>query len=247
MKIAVLSDIHGNMDALISVLEDAKKEDVQKFFICGDLALAGAEPAQVIEFMKELSAKEDVTIIQGNTDEMIANATPESIKKLTSVNKIMGNALKYADEILSPEHKNYLANLPAQKHIEIDEISILLVHGSPRRNNEDIFPEQNIEKIEEMVENTTENLIFCGHTHLPAGYQTKKQTVVNVGSVGRPFTQEPHACYVILEIKGKEFEIIHKFIEYDIQKAASKLEKVPFEGSDKLAQMLIKPTTRYPQ
>ena len=67
-----------------------------------------------------------------------------------------------------------------------------------RANNEDILPEMPIEVVEEIIEGTDAKLILCGHTHVPCAYQTNKgQTVVNVGSVGRPMTPDPKSllCY----------------------------------------------------
>lgn len=234
MKIAVLSDIHGNMEALEAVLEHVKSENVSKIFICGDLAMAGPEPARTVEFFRNF----DATFIQGNTDEMI-------VKNIIPPIEIMANALKYAQDELNEEQKIFLANLPFSHSEKIEGLNLLFVHGSPRKNNEDILPEQNQAKIAEIIENTNQDLIFCGHTHLPCGYQIKKQTVVNVGSVGRPFCEEPKACYVTVNINKSEAEILHHFVDYDVQSAAIKLAKLGFTGADKLAQMLLEATNIY--
>ena len=99
-----------------------------------------------------------------------------------------------------------------------------------------------------MIAGTNADIIFCGHTHVPCGYQTNtKQTVVNVGSVGRPFSEEPKSCYAILEIANKEFSVKHNLVDYDYEKAASILNERGFEGAEKLAKMLIHATSRYPQ
>lgn len=77
MKIAVLSDIHGNMQALEAVLVDIRANNCDKVFCLGDLAMAGPEPQKVIDFVKKQT---DWTVIQGNTDKMIADFTPEILK-----------------------------------------------------------------------------------------------------------------------------------------------------------------------
>ena len=233
MKIAVLSDIHGNMEALEAVLKNIKTQSIDKIFICGDLAMAGPEPLKTVDFLMNF----DATFIQGNTDEMI-------VKNIIPPNEIMANALKYAQNELNDEQKTFLANLPFSHSEKIEDLHLLFVHASPRRNNEDILPEQNSEKIAEGV---AQDLIFCGHTHIPCGYQIKKQTLVNVGSVGRPFSEEPKACYVTVNINKDEAEILHHFVEYDVQKASGKLAKLPFEGANKLSEMLIVATSRYPK
>ncbi len=248
MKIAVISDIHGNMQALEAVLSDIKKENCSKIFCLGDIAMAGPEPAKTIQKIIELQESEDFEIIQGNTDEMIANCDNQMIHLLEENNPIMAHALENDVFVIPEELKNFLRNLPKQKELEIEGTKILLVHGSPRKNNENIFPDLKIEEVENMISGTDADIIFCGHTHMPCGYQTNtKQTVVNTGSVGRPFSEEPKSCYAVLEINNKEFSVKHNFVDYDYKTAAAILKERGFEGSDKLAQMLIHATSRYPQ
>ena len=248
MKIAVISDIHGNMQALDAVLENIKKENCEKIFCLGDLAMAGPQPFETVEKIRGLQKTTDFTIIQGNTDEMIANCDNQILHMLEENNPVMAHALESDITTVSEEQKNYLRNLPSQKEIEIEGLKILLVHGSPRKNNENIFDNLKIEEVEEMISGTNADIIFCGHTHVPCGYQTNtKQTVVNAGSVGRPFSEEPKSCYAVLEINNREFSIKHNLVDYDFKTAAKLLEQRGFEGSDKLAQMLIHATSRYPQ
>lgn len=248
MKIAVISDIHGNMQALETVLNNIKQEGAQKIFCLGDLAMAGPEPSKTVDKIRELVENTDFTCIQGNTDYMIANCDNQILHMLEENNPVMAHALQSDVTTLSDEQKEFLKNLPPQKEIEIDGIKILLVHGSPRKKNENIFPDLKIEEVEEMIKGTDSDLIFCGHTHVPCGYQTNtKQTVVNAGSVGRPFAKEPEACYAILEIEDKTFTIKHNLLKYDVNTASAILKERGFEGADKLAAMLISAASRYPQ
>ena len=242
MKFAVISDIHGNMFALDAVLEDIKLHNVDKIFCLGDLAMAGPEPNKTIDYIKN----QDWTIIQGNTDYMIVNFSEDLFQKVASNAPIMANALKYDVKEITAENVEYLKNLPAQKSIELDGVKILLVHGSPRKNDENIFPDLSMKKIEEIVENVAESVIFCGHTHIPCGYQTNsKKTIVNVGSVGRPFTENPQACYVLAEAVNGQLLVEHHMVNYDKVSASKMLAKQDFDGATKLAQMLINPETRH--
>lgn len=246
MKIAIISDIHGNMLALNEVLEDIKFENCDKIFCLGDIAMAGAEPNEAINKIKELQS-ENFIVIQGNTDEMIANF--DKIPKVTFMDDSlpMMNALKSDIELISDENILFLKNLKKQKEIEIFGTKILLVHGSPRRNNEDISPNLTLEQVEEMLKDTNANIIFCGHTHMPCGYQTNtRQTVVNAGSVGRPLTQNPKSCYAILNLfEDGSFEVEHKFVSYDNQKASEMLRNRGYKGADRIANLLIAPTSRH--
>lgn len=246
MKVAIISDIHGNMQALEAVLDDVKKEKCDKIFCLGDLAMAGPEPELVIKKIKNMFDSGDLELIQGNTDEMIGDYAQSVSNALKSAFPIMGAALDNDVEIISKDLITFLKELPKQKELTIEGVKILLVHGSPRRNNENIFPDMDLKKIEEMLENTDADVIFCGHTHIPCGYQTtKKQTVVNVGSVGRPFTPDAKACYVIAEFNNGDFNVMHRQLNYDRQKAADILAKRHFTGADKLAQILINPEFRH--
>ena len=243
MKVAVISDIHGNFQALESVMNDMKSNNVEKVFCLGDLAMAGPQPRLIIDL---ISKKPDWVVIQGNTDKMIADFSPEIMENVKNIFPVMANAL--ADDVyfIEDEMKDYLRSLPPQKELTVEGVKVLLVHGSPRRNNEDILPDLSIKKVEEILEGTDADIIFCGHTHIPCGYQTsKKQTVVNVGSVGRPFTQDPKACYVIAEFQDGGFSIEHRFVDCDKEMAANILRAREFEGADKLAQMLISPSSRH--
>lgn len=246
MKVAVISDIHGNMQALEAVLQDIENEKCEKIFCLGDLAMAGPEPVKAIEKIKELYEKGYLLLIQGNTDEMIGNYSSKVNDNVKDAFPIMAKALENDVKIIPKELREFLKNLPKQAELEIQDVKILLVHGSPRRNDENISPDLPIEKVEEMITGTDSDVIFCGHTHIPCGYQTtKKQTVVNDGSVGRPFTPNPQACYVIARFYHGVLDISHKFVDYDNQKASELLAKRDFEGADKLAKILVKPEFRH--
>ncbi len=243
MKVAIFSDIHGNFQALEAVLNDIKSQNCEKILCLGDLAMAGPEPQKVIDFIKEQTQWE---IIQGNTDKFISDFEPSLIDFMKDKFPVMANALLDDVKILDENSKEYLRNLPPQKELEIEGVNVLMVHGSPRRNNEDILPDMPIKEIEEIIKDTKADLIFCGHTHVPCGYQTStKQTVVNVGSVGRPMTKNPEACYVVADFKNGSFSIEHRFVDYDRETAANIMKTRKFDGAEKLAEMILHPTERH--
>ncbi len=242
MRAAVISDIHANNIALQEVLKDIKNENCDKIYCLGDLILAGPQPKDIIDFVKD----QNWTIIQGNTDKLIAEYGPEVLEMMQDKYPIMANAIEDDVLFVDEETKEFLKNLPPQLEENIEGVSVLFVHGSPRRNNEDILPAKPLEEIEEIISDTDADLILCGHTHVPCGYQTtKNQTVVNVGSVGRPMTPTPLACYAVIDFDNGKFDIRHKFVEYDRETAANLVRIRNFEGADKLAQLLINPVERH--
>ena len=242
MKIAIISDIHGNMEALESVLHDIESIECKKIFCLGDIAMAGPEPSKTIHKIQELMQTKDFYIIQGNTDKMLSVFSFDTQNKILKTNAVMASAYFCDSQTLSVEEKDFLANLPERKELTLFGIKILLVHGSPRKNDENIFPNLDIKEVEEMIKEETADIIFCGHTHMPCGYQTNtEQTVVNAGSIGRPFSEKPLSCYAVMDIDEQTgaFQIQHRFVKYDVEKAA--------KGAEKLAKMLIHATSRYPE
>lgn len=249
MKYAVISDIHGNMQALEAVMNDIKNEEKITNILClGDIALAGPQPQLTVNKIKELVEMDGAVCIQGNTDKMIADYSEEVLADLREKNQIMANALESDVKLLSDEQKEFLRNLPQQAAIEYSSTKVLLVHGSPRQNDENIFPDMPVEHLEEIVGRVDADVILCGHTHVPCGYQTNsRKTVINAGSVGRPFSDEPKACYAILDLGLGCISVKHKHVAYDIDKASSLLRERAYEGSEKIAEMLVHATSRYPQ
>ena len=101
-------------------------------------------------------------------------------------------------------------------------------------------------QVQEMLDGETSDLILCGHTHIPCGYQTlSKQTVVNVGSVGRPMTGIPKANYAIFDFNNGSFTVEHREVEYDYNLAAQLIRARKFEGADNLADQITNPVVRH--
>ena len=246
MKIAVISDIHGNMEAIEAVMADIESKECDKLFVLGDYAMAGPEPSDAVRFFMNKSNDPNVTMIQGNTDLMVSDFSLERYNILKAKAPVMAEALQDDTKLLSAQEKIFLKTLPIQKEVYVDGIKILLVHGSPRKNNEDILPDTPMSEVEEMLKGVDADIVLCGHTHIPCGFQTsKKQTVVNAGSIGRPFTQEPKSCYLTITIENGKYVLEHFFVEYDKQSASNKLKNRNFWGADKLAETLLDPKQRH--
>ena len=244
MRVAVISDIHGNMNALESVMADYQLQGCERVLCLGDLAMAGPQPNEVLDYV--VNKTQNWTIIQGNTDKMIVDFDISMYEKLGKSFPIMAHALLDDADIIKAEYKEFLSELPEKKQLVIEGVTVLMVHGSPRRINEDILPNMRISEIQEMIEGETADLILCGHTHVPCGYQTlTKQTVVNVGSVGRPMTGIPKANYAIIDFNNGSFTVEHREVEYDYNKAAELIQQRNFEGAEELSNQLIMPLLRH--
>lgn len=239
MKIAVISDIHANTLALEAVLNQINSFKIDKIFCLGDILMAGYDPNGTAKTILEL---DNLEIIQGNTDKMVACFSQELLEKAKNKFPCMGYALEDDLKIIDEKYKDFVRNLPENKYIKINGLKIQLVHGSPRQQDENIYPNLALDDVEKMVENSSADLILCGHTHIPCGYSLNSgKTVVNVGSVGRSMTEDKMPYWAMLEINDNgTFQIEHKSVKYDNVKVSELIKNRNFKYSDDLAKMYIR-------
>ncbi|MBQ9149908.1 metallophosphoesterase family protein [bacterium] len=243
MKIAVISDIHANKDAFDKVMEDIKKFNPDKIFCLGDLILAGYNPnyigAEILKLKETMG--DNFEIIQGNTDKMVSNCTSEMIEKTKEAFPCMGYSLEDDVKITDKKYLDFVRELPEKKSVIINNVKIDLVHGSPRNQSENIYPELAMDKVEDMVAESDADIILCGHTHLPCGYTLNSgKTVINVGSVGRSMTQDKNALYLQLTIDSQgKFYSEHRVIKYDNEKVSRHILSRGFKCCEDLASMYI--------
>lgn len=243
MKIACFSDVHGNKLALESVMEKIEKFNPDKIFCLGDIVMAGYDPNYTAKKMIELKEKmkDNFIIIQGNTDKMVAYCNDEMIKNAKENFPCMGYCLEDDVKIIKKEYIDFIKNLKEKEHITINGVKIELVHGSPRRQDENIYPDMDINEVEKIVENSEADLILCGHTHICAGYSLKSEkTVINVGSTGRSMDRDKTPVYLELTIdKNGTILAEHKKVKYDNNQVIKHILSRGLSHGEDLAKMFI--------
>lgn len=221
MRIATISDIHSNLYALNEVLADIEKRNVDMVVCTGDLVGYATRPNEVIETLR----KNKVLTIMGNYDEAIGNfkiicgcdyPDPKDAEKASL-------SMKFTAEETTDENKAYLRNLPKEAVISFNNKTIRFVHGSTRLVNE--YLKENSKEANEVMNNLDEDILVCGHTHIPYVKYYGEKLLVNAGSVGKSKTGSPNANYVIIDIIDSivEVEIIEVF--YDFEKVAKEIEE----------------------
>ncbi|WP_270659841.1 metallophosphoesterase family protein [Paraclostridium bifermentans] len=229
MKIAVISDIHSNIYALDSVLADIETKDVDMIVCTGDLVGYGTRPNEVIQTLR----KNKIFTIIGNYDDAIGNLKivcgcdypdPKDAEKA-------GLSMHFTGQTTKVENKEYLRNLPKELIFNFDKKTIRFVHGSTRLINE--YLKENSKEADEVMSELVEDILVCGHTHIPYAKYYGEKLLVNAGSVGKPKTGNPNANYVIIDIKNEdevaktpssvEVEIIE--VKYDFEKMANEIEE----------------------
>ena len=238
MKIACISDIHGNKLALDNVLEDIKKQGADKIFCLGDLAMGGYDPNYTVE---KLFFLDNIEIIQGNTDKLIVDFNEELNSFLQKVNPLMGGALELDDKEVTNSNKEKLKNLPVNKTVEINNIKFELCHGSPRKQDENIFPDTPVDVVEEAVKDSAADIILCGHTHIPCGFSLESgKTLINVGSVGRSMTKDKMPVYLLVTINSDgSFSFEHRKVIYDNKKVSEIIKNRNFKTALEFSKLYV--------
>ncbi|WP_343336861.1 hypothetical protein TPELB_19710 [Terrisporobacter petrolearius] len=200
MKIGVISDIHSNIYALDAVLEDIEKRNVDLIVCTGDLVGYATRPNQVINTIR----KNRVLTIMGNYDDAIGNyrlvcgcdyPDPKDAQKASA-------SMSFTLQETSDENKAYLRNLPKELVLTFNNKTIRFVHGSTRLINE--YLKENSKEAEEVMGEIKEDILVCGHTHIPYFKQYGPKLLINAGSVGKPKTNKPDANYVIIDIQNDD-------------------------------------------
>ncbi len=229
MRIAVISDIHSNIYALDEVLADIEKRNIDMTVCTGDLVGYATRPNEVIEAIK----KEKILTIMGNYDDAIGNyrlicgcdyPDPKDAQKA-------GASMSFTLKNTSDESKSYLRNLPKDATLTFNSKTIRFVHGSTRIINE--YLKENSKEADEVMSDLVEDILVCGHTHIPYAKYYGEKLLINAGSVGKPKTNNPNANYIIIDIKNAdeidetssnvEVEIIE--VSYDFEKIAKEIEE----------------------
>ncbi len=227
MKIAFISDIHGNEFALKTVLADIKKSGIKEIFCLGDIATLGPNPETVVEILKKTKCQ----FILGNHDEFIINQ--ELIANYIKV-PIAAKCIEWSINKLSGKQIDFIRTFKKIIKIKINETNeILLCHGSPHSNTNDILSYTQPDEIDKMIAGCDSSIIVCGHTHIQMLRQHKGRLIINPGSVGFPIKEYvsgkepevlPYAEYAILELDKERIKVSFKRLNLNKKKLKEMIE-----------------------
>lgn len=235
MRIAIISDIHGNLEALKTTLEDIKKRNVDKIICLGDIMAKGVHLRECIKLVRENC---DV-ILQGNTDEHFSKEHPD----LSIYPEFEQKRIKWHNSILTDEDKDFLQSLPYSYEFYMSGSLVRLFHATPYANNKAVLVLDSIQKKYEMflpsektVSQEVADVVIYGHIHHPFLDKLYNKTLINIGSVGNSFDairndekdssvlETTKSNYLIIEgeLGSKEYtsDISFQFVRvpYDIKK-----------------------------
>jgi putative phosphoesterase len=232
MRLAVVSDIHGNLTALEAVIADLKQTVPDRVFQGGDVALSGSRPAEVVDRIRELGWPGVV----GNTDEMLW--VPERRLELQSRAPKLRNLFQVLFEEIAPATRALLGEgriawlraLPAQWHAE----DFALVHASPQSLWRAPLKSGTDDEFAAAYSGLAAPTVVYGHIHTPFARSLPAMTVANSGSVSLSYDGDPHASYLLLE----DGRVTIRRVEYDIEREVRGLKDSNYPLADWLGEIL---------
>jgi putative phosphoesterase len=213
MRVAALYDIHGNLPALEAVLEEVRRERVDRVVVGGDV-LPGPMPRETLARLLDLPVPTD--FLRGNGDRVTLEAMDGG--DISEVPEPYRDGVRWGARQLAPEHRELLAGWRSTVHLEIAGLGeVLFCHATPRSDDEPFTRLTPEELLVPIFEGLGVSLVVCGHTHMQFDRRIGAVRVVNAGSVGMPFG-EPGADWLLL---GPGVELRHT--AYDLVAAAERI------------------------
>jgi putative phosphoesterase len=225
MRLALLSDQHGNDVAFRAALEDVERLDVQEIVCLGDVVQGGSEPAQTLDRLAACGCK----TVLGNADAFLLEVSADSPEPITERQLAVR---EWTLSQLTSSHLEQILSFAPVVRRELDGVSLLLFHGSPRSYDDVLLPELGDEALEPFLGHAA-TLLAGGHTHLQWTRRVGDALYVNPGSVGisydrhepEPPTLRPLAEWALVTIADGSVAVEFRQVPYaveDVQAAAKR-------------------------
>jgi putative phosphoesterase len=231
LRLALLSDVHGNVAALEAALRDIGAHHADRILVAGDLVMNGPRPAEVLGRLRELAAG-GALVVQGNTDIAVADGDyAAAFPWMEDVPASQRAAAEWAHEQLSEDDLEFLRGLPAERRLSVDEELVLVCHGSPGSQTQGLPADLDPSVTVERVTRTDARVIGCGHTHVADVRELGRRLIVNPGSCGYAFDGEPSACWALLILETDQEPSAQLFRpHYDAQAASDEVSERGLPG-----------------
>jgi len=233
MRIAIVSDIHGNLPALEAVLADLAERRVEEIVVGGDLVGRGPEGRRVVERIRSLG----LAAIRGNHEEYLLAFRRGEVAP-SWLEQEQWAAARWMAAELDGEAERFVAALPFSLARDGE---VRIVHGSATSTQEGIGPWLDEGQLRAHLGSVRERVLVCGHTHRPLTFEETDGAVVNVGSVGLPFNGDVRAQYAILERAATGRWTVEPIaVPYDVEETRRSYERTGFrEAGGITAELLL--------
>jgi putative phosphoesterase len=225
MRIALISDIHGNLTALETALVDIARLGADKIVCLGDVAPEGPQPIAVIHRLRDLS----IPVVKGNTDDWLLNPKPKKAKDAAERRKIEMGLWTMAQ--MTATERALMEEYAMTLSFDLDGLSLLCYHGSPRSCEHRIRPITPARQLEKHFRGHNERLLAGGHTHEAMVRRFGESIILNPGSVGAPVIESKTSSkdmylptwaeYALVETGGRDLNITLRRVPYPLADLAA--------------------------
>jgi putative phosphoesterase len=223
MRVAALYDIHGNLPALEAVIAEVEEARADLVLVGGDI-VTGPLPSETLERLSGL--RDRAHFIRGNADRVLVGDVGEATGPSPWPERQAWTRAQLTDD-----QRSVLAALAHTAALDVDGLGeVLFCHGSPRSDEEIITRATSPERLSEILSGVEQRVVVCGHTHVQFDRMIDGVRLVNAGSVGMPYEDEPGAYWALL---GPDIEL--RRTEYDLERAAAAIRASGFPGADEFA------------
>ena len=222
-KIAVLSDIHGNTSALEAVLDDAKAETVDEYWLLGDILMPGTGRRRILDLLADLPITARVL---GNWEDSLWRGLHRKLDLTKASHRYLLRQCQYILEEISPEEIEDLHNQPMQVHRRFGDLTVGITHHLPDKNwGRELIHTGKQEDFDRLVTNPYASIAVYGHIHQQLlRYGSDGQLILNPGSIGQPFfldaglRKDLRAQYMILEFDEAGLaDVDFRRVDYDVE------------------------------
>jgi putative phosphoesterase len=232
MRVAIVSDIHGNLRAFQAVLADLRQVAPDLVVHGGDLAYGGGHPAEIIDQIRSLGW----TGVRGNTDEMLW--APEGLAEFAAIAPKLAPLLTILQEMIPPtlanlgeERLRWLEGLP----LRYSQEGFSLVHASPNDLWRAPMPNASDDELQSTYTSLRAQIAVYGHIHRPYIRRLPGMKVANTGSVSQSYDGDRRASYMVIDGEG----ITIRRVEYDVKSEAKELLRSGLPHADWLSRILL--------
>ena len=233
-RVAVITDIHGNLPALQAALARIDEQGIGRVYCGGDLVGYGPHPNEVCALIRERG----IATIYGNYDHAIARDEEDcGCAYITPHDRELGQqSVVWTLANTDRASKDFMRGLPFDLRFDVGGVPVHLVHGSPRKVNEYLFEDKPTSLYERLAAAETDRVLVFGHTHKPWVREYGGVLFVNCGSVGKPKDSDPRGAFAVLAPAGGTVDVTIERVDYDAASVADQVRSagLPGEFADKL-------------
>ncbi|MET3291035.1 UNVERIFIED_CONTAM: putative phosphoesterase [Brevibacillus sp. OAP136] len=216
MKIAALYDIHGNLPALNALLDELEDVRPDLIVIGGDI-IYGPMPSQTLERLFQLESQ--VQFIRGNCDREVVMAF-DGVPLRPDMSDKVRDRTEWVASQLTRTQRDFLSQLPLQFTQSIEGLGdVLFCHAAPYSDEAIFTPNTDTAQLLPLFEGVQQSIVVCGHTHIMFERSIGNIRIINAGSVGMAYADQPGAYWLLLSPDGWEF----RRTAYDVEAAAEEI------------------------